>query len=173
MRPDGTGGRAPHLVLGIGNTLLADDGVGPALLERLHPALGSDPRVELVDGGTQGLALLGLLEGRRSLLLLDAVRLGSPPGHVHHLRTTGYHGTPRGFGAHGGNATELLGAARLLRTLPDRVELIGVEPADLVTRVGLSPEVRAALPHAARLAQDRVAALLGTGSPAGGVGCTS
>ena len=154
------GGRAPVLVLGIGNTLLADDGVGLEVLELLRPELADDPRIELVDGGTQGLMLLGLLEGRQSLLLLDAIQLGAAPGHVHHVSAAQRLSFPRGTGAHAGNASELLDAAHLLGSLPARVELVGVEPSDLSTRVGLSPVVDAALPAALAVARSELEQLL-------------
>ena len=75
---------APILVLGIGNTLLMDDGVGVLLVEEFR-CLSSLPadEVEFLDGGTQGLALLGRMAGRRALVILDAVNLGATPGTVH------------------------------------------------------------------------------------------
>ena len=73
----------PILVLGLGNVLLQDDGVGPALLGLLETLHGKDDRVQFVDGGTQGLALLGYLSDRQAVLILDAVALGAEPGSVH------------------------------------------------------------------------------------------
>jgi len=142
-------GRAPVLVLGLGNPLLADDGVGLELLRRL----GAEPfwppdAVELLDGGTQGIALLPHLEGRRALLVLDAVALGASPGTVHVLPGARVPAAPRGLGAHEGNAAELLAAATLTGDLPETVAVVGVEPAVIRTHEGLSPAVEAALPGA-------------------------
>lgn len=139
---------APILVLGIGNSLLADDGVGLDLLELVRPNYADDRRVEFMDGGTQGILLVNRLEGRRSLVLLDAVQRGAEPGHVHVVRDPDSIVTPRGFGAHGGNASELLTHASLLGVLPEQVLLVGVEPAEMRTRLGLSPAVRRVLPAA-------------------------
>jgi hydrogenase maturation protease len=112
---------APVLVLGLGNTLLTDDGVGPALAEHLAGTEDHwNGQVEFVDGGTQGLALLGPFAGRRALIILDALTTGAAPGTIHRftlpeLRTV----TPvRGASAHEGNAGELLNAAELLDELP-------------------------------------------------------
>jgi hydrogenase maturation protease len=144
---------APVLVLGLGNTLLTDDGVGPALVEQLSG--GKDQwngQVEFVDGGTQGLALLGQFAGRRALIILDALTTGAAPGTIHRftlpqLRTV----TPvRGASAHEGNAGELLHAAELLGELPDRLFVVGVEPQEIRTGFGLSSSVKDALPDAAR-----------------------
>ena len=78
--------RAPVLVLGLGNLLLQDDGVGLKLLEAVSDSEPFGEEVEFVDGGTQGLALLGYLGGRKLTLILDAVGLGQAPGTVHMLR---------------------------------------------------------------------------------------
>lgn len=148
MSPDRK--RPDMLVLGIGNTLLGDDGAGLALLELLRADLEADATIELVDGGTQGLALLGLLDGRRGVLLVDAVRRGAIPGTVHVSRDPLSLATsvPGPRTAHGSNAVELLAAAWCLGSLPRATWLLGIEPARLHTHIGLSPRVRAALPRA-------------------------
>lgn len=140
--------RAPVLVLGLGNLLLADDGAGLELLRQVEALHGGDPQLEFVDGGTQGLALLGLLEGRRALLVLDAVALKAPPGTVHHLADPLQQAADKGGTAHESSAGSLLAAARLLGELPPAVELLGIEPGELNTRIGLSARVDAALPAA-------------------------
>lgn len=151
---------APLLVLGLGNPLLADDGAGLALLDLLRPELAEDPNVELVDGGTQGVMLLGLFEGRRALLLLDAVQRGERPGTTHLERHPEQLRAARGFGAHGGNASELLASARMLALLPDEVVLVGIEPAEIRTRIGLSPPVLRGLQRARAIARREVRDLL-------------
>jgi len=144
---------APVLVLGLGNRLLADDGLGPELAELLECEHGVDARIEFVDGGTQGLALLGLLDQRQALLILDAVALGAAPGSVHVVDDPLSVHTPRSQGAHEGNAGELLAAALLLGSLPRRVALVGIEPGPLRTHIGLSGAVLVALPGALRAAR--------------------
>jgi hydrogenase maturation protease len=143
---------SPVLVLGLGNTLLTDDGVGPALVEHLG---GGEDRwngqVEFIDGGTQGLALLGQLAGRRALIILDALTTGAVPGTIHRLTLSELRDvTPiRGGSAHEGNAGELLNAAQLLGELPDRLFVVGVEPQVIRTGFGLTSPVQQALPNAA------------------------
>ncbi|MBW2272528.1 MAG: hydrogenase maturation protease [Deltaproteobacteria bacterium] len=136
------------LVLGLGNLLLRDDGVGLELLQALRAERGHDERVEFVDGGTQGVALLGFLGGRRAVLILDAVSTGAAPGSVEVLRDPLAHLSPQGFGAHGANASGLLAAAQLLGELPASAAVVGVVPAVLETGVGLSGLVEQALPGA-------------------------
>jgi hydrogenase maturation protease len=151
--PVDTGTRAPVLVLGLGNLLLEDDGVGLRLLEAIGAADRFGEDVEFVDGGTQGLALLGYLGGRKLAVILDAVGLGEAPGTVHVLRGAeieklrAHHSTI----AHEGNAIELLAVARLLRDEPYELVIVGIEPDHVRTGVGLSDAVSAAVPEGVKL----------------------
>ncbi len=142
--------RAPVLVLGLGNLLLSDDAAGLHLLAALAAERGASDAVELVDGGTQGLALLHYLSGRRAVLVLDAVGLGAVPGSIHVLRGSAIDGlrVQRATTAHEGNALELLATARLLGDVAAEIVVLGVEPANIGTGIGLSPQVEAAMPAA-------------------------
>ncbi len=139
----------PVLVLGVGNLLLQDDGAGLRMLKELSSREFGDD-VEFVDGGTQGLALLGHLAGRELLVVLDAVKLGDPPGTIHLLRGAEFERlrARRSSTSHESNAVELLAYAQLLGTLPQEVVVVGIEPESLRTGISLSPSVEAALPAA-------------------------
>jgi hydrogenase maturation protease len=161
------GSVAPVLVLAIGNILLGDDGVGQRLLAELgHLAVRWSGSVELVDGGTQGMALLGFLTGRRAVVLLDAVAVGATPGTVHRLRNEDVFAAAPGAGTttHEASAVELLRAAALVGALPREIAVIGVEPADLETGVGLSEVVEASLPAALCAAVQALDALVSEGA---------
>lgn len=150
---------APILVLALGNPLLSDDGVGPAILEQFaHSSDRWSSEVEFVDGGTQGLALLGHLAGRRAVIIVDALQTGSPPGTVHRLTLNDFReiSPGRATSGHEGNAGELLAAAQLLGELPDRLFVVGIEPEKIATGLGLSQAVQQALPAAL----DQLACLL-------------
>jgi len=139
------------LLLALGNTLMADDGAGQELLARLasqSSEWGTD--VELVDGGTQGLALLGQFENRKAVVFLDAIRLGDKPGSVHVLHGDELlqMGRRRATTAHEGSAPEILRALELLGDSPAEIALVGIEPERIETRIGLSPAVSASLPLA-------------------------
>ena len=169
MGAEADGGRpAPVLVLGLGNRLLRDDGVGLELLQRLAQRRVWSPLVELVDGGTQGLALLPRLEGRSALLVLDAVARGGSPGAVHHLRGAGQCSARRSQSGHEGNAGELFAVAQLVGDLPAAIEVVGIEPAEVHTGIGLSGPVRAALEPATALsleALERLCAVAAAEAP--------
>lgn len=142
---------APILVLGLGNLLLSDDGVGPVLVEQLaNTAENWNGRVEFLDGGTQGLALLGQISGRQALIIVDALKMGAPAGTIHRLTLNELREvTPgRGNSGHEGNAGELLAVAQLLDQLPERLFVVGVEPEKIATGIGLSARVQEALEDA-------------------------
>jgi hydrogenase maturation protease len=149
------GDTAPVLVVAVGNILLGDDGVGQRLLVELSSlAERWGGGVEFLDGGTQGMALLGFLVGRRAVVFLDAVALGAAPGTVHRLRNQEVLMVTPGAGmtAHETSAGELLRAVALVGELPPEVVVIGVEPASLETGMGLSPAVQGSVPAALRAA---------------------
>jgi len=146
--------RAPILVLGLGNLLLSDDGCGLRLLEALAGQV-QDDHVEFLDGGTMGLALLGHLEDRRAVLILDAIGLGSAPGTVHVLREPelGALRAQRAATAHEGNALELLEAMLLLNGSLPRIAVVGIEPELISTGAVFSRPVEQAIPEALGRAQ--------------------
>jgi hydrogenase maturation protease len=157
-------GRAT-LVLGLGNVLLGDEGVGVRVLERLldDRAAGLlDAPAELVDGGTLGLELLPLLDDAESVVMIDAIDLGLRPGAVVVLRDAEL--TARLGGAisvHQLGVGDLLAVARLRGTMPARASLVGVQPERLEVGLELSDAVAAAVPEAARLARREIVAMMG------------
>lgn len=141
----------PILVLGLGNLLMGDDGLGPVLLREVESFYGRhSEEVEFVDGGTQGLALLGRFAGRRAVVILDALARGTA-GKVTVLDRNQVLelGASHATTAHEGNAGELLAVARLLGDLPEEVYVVGITPDQLQTHLGLSSAVLRSL-HEAR-----------------------
>jgi hydrogenase maturation protease len=137
------------LVLGLGNLLNSDEGLGVHAVRALgRRRLIDFPGVEFVDGGTLGLNLLPLVEAADSLILVDCVDAGLEPGTVIEL---GGEQIPRYSGVklsqHQTTFQEVLGLAEIRGALPDRLHLIGVQPADLTMGIELSPIVRARLPE--------------------------
>jgi len=148
---------APILVLGVGNLLLQDDAAGLRMLQELSSRnLGDD--VELVDGGTLGLALLGQLVGREVLVVLDTVSLGAEPGTIHVLRGADLDQlrARRSSTSHESNAVELLAYAKLLGYEPREVVVVGIEPECIRTGIGLNRSVVMALPAALAAARGAI-----------------
>lgn len=139
--------RAPLLVLGLGNVLLEDDGVGAAavalLLEQYAPPEG----VRVLDGGTLGLWLLPYLEDAEIVILVDAIKADGPPGSAVRLEGTDVApAVATRLSPHQIGVADLLDGARWLDRYPDRLVLLGIVPESMELAVGLSPRVRAALP---------------------------
>ncbi|WP_322747997.1 MULTISPECIES: HyaD/HybD family hydrogenase maturation endopeptidase [unclassified Frankia] len=132
---------APVLVLGIGNELLGDDGVGVVAARRL--AAVPNPGVEVLDGGTLGLMLMPYLAGRRAVLVLDAV--SSAQGRPGDVIVIGDGDVRRGHGvratAHDVGLVDALSAAELAGCAPRHVALVGIVPESIADRWGLSPLV--------------------------------
>ena len=134
------------LVLGLGNELFSDEGVGIVAARRLE-AYGL-AGVEIVDGGTLGLSLLPLVEGRRALLVLDAMLAEDrAPGEIIVYSGEDLHRESRLlYSAHQLGVTEMLAAADLVGSTPERVGAVGMVPASVETGYGLSAVAEAALP---------------------------
>ena len=136
------------VVLGIGNILWADEGFGPKTVGRLKERNAVSPEVELVDGGTQGLYLLPLIQDTARLVVFDAVDFGKMPGEIVVLRNDeipAYFGQ-RPLSLHQTAFTDVLAAAALTGALPEAITLIGVQFENIDEwGGGLSPAVAVAI----------------------------
>jgi hydrogenase maturation protease len=138
--------RAGILVLGVGNELFTDEGLG-CVAARMVAELGL-PGVDVLDGATLGIALLPELADRTGLLLLDAItRRDTPPGELVVLRD-GQVPANRELtvSAHQIGVSEALAAAELAERAPDRLAAVGMVPVSLDTGYGVSGTVAARLP---------------------------
>ncbi len=136
-----------YAIIGLGNPLRGDDGVGPHLVELLQRR-GLPEGVTAIDGGTGGIGLLELLAGWERVVLVDAAEVGCAPGQF--VRFTPdqarWDETQDMASLHQAGLAEVLALARALqRPLPPMV-IFGVQPERLDWGEGLSPAVEAALP---------------------------
>jgi hydrogenase maturation protease len=137
------------LLLGIGNLLMGDEGVGVAVVRRLE-RLDLPADVECLDGGTGSFALLEPMQRAGRVILVDATVDGSPPGSVHRLEPRFSRDYPRSLTAHDIGLKDLLDAFHLLGD-PTPVTLFAVSIPPL-SELGmeLSPPVAAAVPEVVR-----------------------
>lgn len=130
------------LILGVGNLLASDEGVGIHVIQRLQAEYQFPEEVQLLDGGTLGMDLLFYLENVRRLLLIDAVETGQPPGTL--IRLAGEE-VPAYFSLkmspHQVGVPDMLFAAKLRDMYPEEVVLLGVQPGSLEIGLELSPPV--------------------------------
>ena len=139
-------GKKGILVLGVGNLLLKDEGVGVHVVERLREMeLPED--VEVKDGGTGGFHLLDDVEGREKVIVVDAVKAGMTPGTLYRFDAKDIEVTRKiSISLHDINLADMLSLADMLGKKPDTV-VIGVEPKDMGAGLELSPEIEARIPE--------------------------
>ena len=134
------------LVLGIGNLVMSDDGVGVKVVQQLQREYRFAENVEIMDGGTLGLDLLPKLEGIDHLIVVDAVETGRKPGTC--VRLTGEElpiALETKVSPHQMGLKDLLSVAQLLGHSPGEMVLIGVQPGSIEMDTELTPEVDAVL----------------------------
>ncbi|MFN3598668.1 MAG: HyaD/HybD family hydrogenase maturation endopeptidase [Aquificaceae bacterium] len=135
------------MVLGVGNLLLSDEGVGVRVIEELSKRYRFPENVVLIDGGTIGVNLLYFLEGVEKLLIVDAVLGGMPPGSIYKFKdeeVLTYFRTKK-LSAHDIGIQEVLSLAKLTEKLPKEMVVLGIEPESLDVSLELSSSVKEAL----------------------------
>jgi hydrogenase maturation protease len=152
--------RCPVLVLGMGNILLEDEGLGIRALEVLRREFELPAGVELLDGGTTGMGLLDDISGRDHLVVLDAVQTGEPPGTLVVMRGDevpvyfGIRVTPHQLGL-----ADVLATLKLTDEQPGSVRVLGMVPFSLDMALELSSPVRARLGELVNLAVEELSDL--------------
>lgn len=139
----------PILVMGIGNPLMRDEGIGPRVVEVLKSTYDFGPRVEVVDAGTMGLMILDLLAGREQLIVVDAVRgTGHEPGTIVFFDPKDLADSQVMHSLHDMRLVDVLQNAALLDRMP-AATVIGIQIEAIEQWVlELSPKVEAAIPAA-------------------------
>jgi hydrogenase maturation protease len=135
------------LVLGIGNILLADEGVGVHAVEAFRRRYPAIPAVEVVDGGTAGLDLIDIVAGRDHLIVVDAARTGGAPGTIIRLAEGSLAaGFGKGLSPHDLGFTDMLAALTLIGDEPvPPMTVFGIEPAEVHPSLNLSATCSAAV----------------------------
>jgi hydrogenase maturation protease len=137
----------PLLILGLGNVLCGDDGLGAVAVHLLERRYRAPEGVEVLDGGTLGLSLLPHLEQAREAILVDAIRADAPPGSLVRLEGDGVApAVAARLSVHQVGVADLLEAARWRDRYPSRLILLGLVPESLELGVVRTARVEAALP---------------------------
>jgi hydrogenase maturation protease len=141
------------IVLGLGNILLSDDGVGVHVARRLAMNPGAPSGLRALDGGTLGFRLTEALARSDSVLIVDAALLGEPPGAMHLLESDELHRhVCRGgrLSAHEAGLVDLLTMARLEGWAPAHLALLGIQPERIDWGDTLSENVARSVPLVCR-----------------------
>jgi hydrogenase maturation protease len=134
------------VVLGIGNILLSDEGVGVRVVERLDETYLLPPGVEVIDGGTCGMEMLEQLENLDALIVVDCVRHGQPPGTPVLLKGED---VPVFFrtklSPHQVGLSDVLASLEFIGRAPKATAIVGIQPASMDLGMDLTPAVAAQL----------------------------
>jgi len=146
-----SGGAAPGdkvVVLGVGNLLMADEGVGVHCVDALASGYRFPASVRCIDGGTSTQELLADLEDLDHLIIIDAVASGAAPGALLRLEGDALpHAFTTKLSPHQIGISDLLATLTFIGRAPRRVVLFGVEPERLSLDLSLSATVAARLPE--------------------------
>ncbi|WP_040208550.1 HyaD/HybD family hydrogenase maturation endopeptidase [Neobacillus jeddahensis] len=126
-------------ILGIGNTLFSDEGVGIHLLPLLVEALKEDEQIEIIEGLTDGMKLLGPVEDTDNLIIIDAINAGKEGGTIISLEgeeIPAYFGIKMSI--HQLGFQEVLFAAKLRERYPRQIVMFGMQPTSLQLGIGLT-----------------------------------
>jgi hydrogenase maturation protease len=156
------------LILGIGNNILRDDGIGPAVIRELEQCC-CHPEISFKTTNLSGLLLLDMLTGYDSLIVVDAIQSGAKPGEVRWLRTEDFELRGRTCSQHNVGILQALELGKQLGLyVPADVRIMAIEAYD-VTNFGedLTPEVAGAIPKAIEYIMKQIGLPSGDNRPAG------
>ncbi len=153
---------APRMtIIGVGNLLLKDEGVGVRVARELQKrALPQE--VEVCDGGVGGIGLLDYFRGTSRLLLIDAAEMRMKPGAVFRFtpREIKDFGPGIKFSTHDMGLAEVLKLAHALGLCPEEVEIIGIQPQEISWGEELSPAVQASFPQVVELIMKEISSFM-------------
>jgi hydrogenase maturation protease len=146
------------LIMGVGNTLLSDEGAGIHALRYLEAMRDWPAEVEFLDAGTLSFTLADAVAAADNLLILDAAELGAEPGHVSAFAGEALDDFLRSGrrSVHEVGFADLMDIARLQDCLPANRALVGIQPAEFGWGDAPGTAVRRSIPAAAELAADLV-----------------
>ena len=147
------------LILGIGNPLMGDDGIGVHAARKLAPRCGRLSGVRCLDGGTLGYLLAGHMEGTDALIVIDAAQMQAPPGTVRVFENEAmdhFLNTHPNCSVHEVGLADLMAMAALSGQLPEQRALVAVQPQETTWNIDMSEAVAGSMP----LVCERVTALV-------------
>ena len=121
------------VVIGLGNLLLSDEGIGVHLIRRLSERQDKFPLVEFIDAGTGGMNVLHLIANRKKAVVIDCVKMGKKPGTIKRFEPTDVQTTKKmsHFSLHEADILRIIELSRQLGECPDKIVIFGIEPESL------------------------------------------
>ncbi len=143
-------------VLGVGNILLRDEGFGVFVVRYMEEQFKLPEGTRLLDGGTSGISLLDYVKGLNRLLIIDAIKEAAPPGTLVEFSSDEIEllAPSLRMSPHQVGILDLLSILRFEGSAPKEIDFLCVVPKELSTGLGLSEELEALVPVAARKAYE-------------------
>jgi hydrogenase maturation protease len=162
----------PTIVVGLGNPLMADEGVGVVLIEELSKlaAAGQLPTddVEYYDGGCGGMYLLHTIAGRKKAILLDCCLMGTDPGTIRRFTPDDVNSVKQmaHLSLHEVDILKVLELAKQIGSCPDEIVIFGIEPVEITQQMHLNDEIRTKIPdYLAEIKKELLKTDIGNRSP--------
>jgi len=135
------------IVLGLGNPLMGDEGIGVKLIEMLKSVSVDFPEADFVDAGTGGMSLLHLIAGRKRAVIIDCAIMGEKPGTIRRFSPDEVKTVKqlRHLSLHEVDILKVIELARRLEECPEEIIFFGIEPESLEQRMALSQTLTALL----------------------------
>ena len=139
----GSGDADRVVLLGLGNILLSDEGVGVHAINTIKGRYAFSPPIDIIDGGTMGLDLLPLFQDRNRILIIDAVDFGKAAGTVGLLEDDAIPSVLNAkLSVHHIGVADLLFTAKLTREVPPSICLVGIQPKSLDVGLEMTDDIR-------------------------------
>ncbi len=156
----------PVLIVGLGNPLQGDDGVGCAVAELLQATPNRErvpDAVQVIELGTPGVGLINFVQGRKRVIIVDAAEMGRAPGEFACLVPEQIRpdNSLRSFSLHAPGVSDALLLAQALKLRLPQIVIFGIQPAFIGWRSGLSPAVQSAVPRVVEAVLEKVGAYHG------------
>ncbi|MBD3275959.1 MAG: hydrogenase maturation protease [Candidatus Marinimicrobia bacterium] len=135
------------VILGLGNYLMQDEGVGVHLARIIEANYQFEPEISVIDGGTMGLDLMPYFEENERVLIIDAMDADKPPATVFTLQNDSILAQLKTkLSLHHLGLSDVLGTIKLLDMEPSEIFLLGIQPAEITTSIELSDTISNKLP---------------------------
>ena len=132
------------IVLGLGNPLMYDEGIGGFLIDRFLENKDSYPNIDFVDAGTGGMSLLHLIADRKKAIIIDCAYMGKTPGTIVKFSPDKVRSVKKllQYSLHEVDILKVIELAGQLNQCPDEIVIFGIEPEKIELREGPSPILR-------------------------------
>jgi len=146
------------LVLGLGNPLMADEGIGTEIIKKLQSASEKFPEADFIDAGTGGLSILYKLQGRKNVVIIDCAKMNTAPGTIKKFTPQQVRSikTVNDLTLHDVDIFKVVELAVKMDSAPQNIVFFGIEPKEILPRLGLSDELAARIDEYVRIIEQEI-----------------